>query len=126
MNMNESLYSFLSLKQLKVPVYLGASREERETKQEIEINLDIMFYALPKACTTDQLKDTICYATLVDAIKIFCLKKPFRMIEHLSYELYKFIKKTLPCSCIRLEVRKKPQVHGLEESIFCLKDKDMV
>ncbi len=39
--MSESLYNSLSLKQLKVPVFLGASREERDIKQEVEINLDI-------------------------------------------------------------------------------------
>jgi len=124
--MNESLYSALSLKQLKVSVFLGASQEERDTKQEIEINLDIMFHSLPKACMTDQLKDTFCYATLVDKLKVFCLKKPFRLIEHLGYELYQFVKQTLKNVDINLEIKKRPPVHGLEQSIFCLKDKDTI
>ena len=123
--MSQLLCSSLSLEQLKVPVFLGVSQAERKTKQTIEINLTIWFTELPKACHTDQLEDTICYAQLIDMIKNFCLKKPFCLIEYLGYELYKFLKKTITCSHINLEIRKKPMIHGLWRSIFSLKDQEM-
>jgi dihydroneopterin aldolase len=88
----------------------------------IEINLTIVFHKLPQGCMTDQLQDTVCYATLIDVIKNFCRTKSFHLVEHLAYQLYKLVKQTITSANIRLQIKKKPNIENLGCCVFELND----
>jgi dihydroneopterin aldolase len=114
--------SCLYLYELKVPVHLGTSKAERAIYQMIKIDLAMMFHTLPKGCLTDELSETVCYATLIQSIKDFCQQKPFQLIEHLGYQLYQFIKTRVALANIRLRIKKTPKVDGLGYCVFELND----
>ena len=112
----------LSLKQLRVPVFLGVTSKERAEQQLVKIDLKLIFRDLPRACATDRLEDTLCYATLASNIRQFCSTKVFHLIEHLGYQLYQFIKQSLAGVDINLCIHKNPPIEGLDGSIFCISD----
>jgi dihydroneopterin aldolase len=119
--MNKPVCS-LSLEQLKVPVLLGVDDSELQTPQLIEIDIKIMFYALPKACLTDQLNDTVCYAHLTERIEEFCSEKIFYLIEHLGYQLYRWLKEVIKQADIGLTIKKTPPIDNLAHSVFFIGD----
>ena len=69
------MLSNLEIKKIILKLNLGVESEERSVLQEVEFNININFYSLPEACASDDIKDAVCYAELVDAISVFCLNR---------------------------------------------------
>lgn len=106
--------SSLLINGLELKVHLGWPTKERQHKQRVLLDLDIWFPKPPKACVTDKLNDTVCYANLVKIIKDKTKGKKFHLIEHLCYELFKIIKISLPKnSKVIVHVTKSPKIAGL-------------
>jgi FolB domain-containing protein len=117
------LHSALTLEKLKLNVYLGATATERAKKQDVLLNLTITFPKLPRACSTDNLPDTICYQIITDKIRLFCKDKRFNLIEHLTSQLFTFIKNMLPKNyIITVTIIKQPPIPGLKSSSFTIED----
>jgi FolB domain-containing protein len=102
--------SILEINKLVLNISIGAESLERSNLQEIEFNISIIFISLPRACSSGNINDAICYAKLVDAIKAFCLNKEFNLIEQLSFSLHQHLKKHLlyPEDKLQLQICKKP------------------
>jgi 7,8-dihydroneopterin aldolase/epimerase/oxygenase len=118
--------SRLTLKNLSLMVNLGATDKERDIPQIVILDLYINFKALPKACFTDQIADTVCYDGLIKKIKQFCDKKTFNLLEHLGLQLYDFIKNIISNFgdskqiAIGLHIKKNPPILGLGSSTFSI------
>lgn len=79
-----------------VLVNLGVSDGERNTKQEVNVSIKLFFKNAPKGCVTDSIKDTVCYFEISNAIKEFCNKGSFKLLEYLCHGLYGEIRKGVP------------------------------
>jgi dihydroneopterin aldolase len=88
-------YHSLSIEGYRLPVLLGIEESERSKLQDVLIDLEFRFRSPPKAITTDQLKDTICYSDICLAMRNFSKGKEFKLIENLTQDLYKLISKSL-------------------------------
>lgn len=117
----------LSLRGLKLSVSLGWSAEERLQKQNVMLDIMVRFQEPPKACETDQLNDTSCYAELISILKQYIAEKKFKLIEHLSKDLYDTVKSLLPTtSLVTLRITKQPSIPDLSQGVaFCYGDENI-
>ena len=112
------LNSYLSIRNLELNINLGWRLKERRQEQAILLDIDIYFAKPPKAVKTDQLEDTICYATLIEAIRENLGEKKYKLVEHLSYDIYQLIKMRLSQKAqIMVRVTKHPQIKGLIDGV---------
>jgi dihydroneopterin aldolase len=74
----------LSVEDYSVLCSLGCTAEERATLQEVRASVRIRFAQAPKACETDQLQDTLCYAEVCARIKQVVESKGYQTVEHLA------------------------------------------
>ncbi len=110
--------SYLSICSLELSVNLGWRHKERKQEQAVLLDVDISFFKPPKACETDQLKDAICYAALIEDIRTNLGEKKYKLIEHLAYEIYHIIKMRLPAkSNIMVHLTKYPKIKGLTAGV---------
>lgn len=108
--MNNSNNTTLSFDKLSIKVHLGVSDNEHVNSQEIYLSLKLISTETPKACLSDNIEDAICYDRLSQTIKEFCIGKEFKLIECLTYQLYKVVKNFINDPNIRiwLKVDKYP------------------
>jgi len=109
-----TLHSALFVRALELNVNLGWRRKERSKEQSVLLDLDIRLPKPPKACVTDELDDTVCYASLSDQIRAELGDKKYRLIEHLSRDIYDIVIKQLPKkSRLIVRITKFPKIKGL-------------
>lgn len=112
--MKKSIASYIVLHGLELNVHLGWPEAERVHKQIVTIDIKIQFANPPHGCITDNLADTYCYDTLINAIKMKISEGQYRLLEHLSYKIYQIIKDTISNDIlIEVHVRKKPAIAQL-------------
>lgn len=103
---------------LELGVHLGWPAREQEQEQIVLLDLEICFPQPPKACQTDRLADTVCYATLISALRESMVRRKFRLVEHLSFEIYQFIKPLLPAHTgLTVRIIKHPDIEGLTGAV---------
>ncbi|VVC74733.1 hypothetical protein AQUSIP_00050 [Aquicella siphonis] len=112
---NKKLYTTLSVRGLELNVNLGWRDKERKQEQPVLLDLIIRFPAAPPAaCETDELDDTVCYATLIEHIRHAIAHKKYRLVEHLSADIYRSAKTRLPRPCrLKIRLTKFPKIEGL-------------
>lgn len=104
----------ITLQQLELKVRLGFSEAERASLQPVWVTLDLTFSHPPKACSTDDLKDTICYDTLISNIKKNLAGREFRLLEYLAQEIVQIIKQESGNEMrILVSITKKPAIPDL-------------
>jgi dihydroneopterin aldolase len=105
----------LEVRDLSVPVRLGCSAEERAVPQEARFSLTLELPRPPRACQTDRLEDTICYATICDAIRAVATSGEFATVERLGAAALERLRAALPPDVrARLRVHKvRPPVEDL-------------
>jgi 7,8-dihydroneopterin aldolase/epimerase/oxygenase len=82
---------------LRIPViagqvHLGCLPKERKKSQKYETEIKITFASPPSVCTTDDLKNTPCYAEMSALLEKLSQTKHFASIEHLAMESFKTIR----------------------------------
>lgn len=117
-------HTSLSIRGLELDVTLGWLDNERSKAQTVLLDVDMYFPKPPLACHTDNLKDTICYSTLIQTIRNGIATKHFRLLEHLSQTIYQIIKSYLQDTVkINVSVTKHPAILGLTGgATFCYRD----
>lgn len=115
----------LQLKDISLDVKLGHRKEERAFQQRVLVQITLRFETTPLVCTTDNLHDTLCYATLVNELQKFCDDRSFKLIEALSYQLYHFIKEKVVVMFVEkttvfLCVIKNPPLSTLAQASFSI------
>src|SRR3990167_6107360 len=106
--------SCLSLNALELELFLGWPNEERIRKQVVKLDVKIHYPTAPKAGASDDLQDTVCYRELIEALRKKIGEKHYRLIEHVTEEVYTFLKSFLPSqSFLSVSLTKHPQIQGL-------------
>jgi 7,8-dihydroneopterin aldolase/epimerase/oxygenase len=77
------------------PVRLGVSDEERAEPQEVSLAVALRFGEPVKACLSDRLEDTVCYASLIESAERFCARKPYHLLEALCHDLFLHIRREI-------------------------------
>lgn len=106
----------LELNELRCHVRLGHGAAERSQPQEIDVSVRLEGEALPAACGSDALEDTLCYAELSAEIRGVCGEREYRLIEHLTARIHDRLGERLrkPFSRLTVSVHKlRPPVDGL-------------
>lgn len=110
--------SNLHIRGLKLPVNLGWPDQEREQEQIVSLDLEIIFPKPPLACITDDLKDTVCYAALIQTLRDKLSAQNFHLIEHLGQEIYCIVKEQFPPDAyITIHITKNPNIEGLTNGV---------
>jgi dihydroneopterin aldolase len=121
--MTTNLQSNLTVNGIRILVHLGHTKEEQRNLQEIKVDISIKFPQLPMACQTDNLNDTICYATLSEKLLNYVDGKTFNLIEHLTNCFYDLIKQELTNDIkISVKVHKMSPLSFIMQSSFMLSD----
>lgn len=112
----------LKLSNVVLDVYLGVYDFEQEQLQQVKLDLTITYHKAPAACISDDLKDTICYASINELLLKTALKKRYQLIEHLAQSLLDALKEMLKVHKIdiSLELHKKPPLDNVASASFCV------
>ncbi len=108
----------LRMKELSLMLHLGCEAEERETAQEVRLNVELHFHAPLCAGRSDELRDTVCYGALADALRRHFTGE-YQLIERVTEEAYRIVKEMGRGAQVAVEVRKvNPPVPGLMGGAF--------
>ena len=113
--MAETTTAMLEFRRARLAVRLGCGEEERGAPQAVDLDLAIAFAAPPRACASDRLEDTVCYADLIELARKVVEGREFRLVEHLAHELFARLRPLVPADA-RLWLRATklaPPVVGL-------------
>ena len=116
----------LEINKLILKLNIGVGAGERSNAQNIECNLVIYFARMPASCQSDDIKDALCYASIVEAIEKFCQDREFHLIEHLGYSLYQYLKDNLlnPLDRLSLRICKAPPIPSIKgDCCFVIDDR---
>ncbi len=110
--------SILEINKLILDISIGVEDEERAVLQSIELNINIAFAKIPIACSSGNIDDTICYAKLLESIKLFCLGKEFYLIEQLAFSLHQHLKSHMLHSedILKLQICKSPPLKEIKDN----------
>lgn len=103
-NRTRPLGGELTIDDLELWVHLGCSDGERATPQPVLLSLALRFDAPPRACESDELVDTICYAELSDVARTVTSAREFNTVESMAWEIARSLRERLPGS-VRLTLR---------------------
>ena len=115
----------LEFRGARLEVRLGCSAAERATPQAVDLDVVVRFAALPRACESDDLSHTVCYADLIDAARAACVGREFKLVERLAHELFLRLRPLVPSgAALWLRATKlHPPVEGLSGGVsFALGD----
>lgn len=108
--------SFIELKDMRFFVHHGVFEQETIVGNQFVVNLRLEI-DLSKACRSDDVNDTVNYATVYELVKKE-METPSRLIEHVAYRILQRLKKSFP-EITTIEVRlakKHPPVCGEVDS----------
>ncbi len=109
----------LSIEDLEMWVHLGCSAGERANPQPVLLSVALRFDAPPRACETDVLADTVCYAELSEIARGISAAREFNTVESMAWEIARGFRARLPGS-VRMTLRlAKPRapVAGLKGGV---------
>ena len=120
--------SKLLISDLRLWISLGCLEQERYNKQCVSFDICVVFPNPPKAVLTDNIKDSICYAHIVDLVKTVVEGKQYKLVERLATDVYDVIdsylqKKEFNSESLSVKVTKTsppvPDVHGGISFTYC-------
>ena len=76
----------ISISNLRLRTYIGFNPEEKTKRQDVVINLDIRYRALP-ACTSDDAQDALDYKIITKRIIHHTENGRFHLLERLAADL---------------------------------------
>jgi FolB domain-containing protein len=82
----------LELKDWQLNVFLGCHDWEQLQPQLVSIDINLIYAQAPLGCQSDNLKETNCYASLLNNLSKHLHLQKFNLIEHLAYKIYSLCK----------------------------------
>ncbi len=82
----------MKIKDLSLQVSLGCSAEERASLQEVRVGIELRFVEAPLGTRSDDLKDTVCYARMSEALRSHIEGKQFQLVEKIAADFHKIIR----------------------------------
>ncbi len=112
----------LKLTEVILDVYLGVYDFEQAQLQQVKLDLIISYHKVPRGCISDDLNETICYASINELLLKTARHKRYQLIEHLAQSLLDALKEMLEaCKVdIYLELHKKPPLDNVALASFCV------
>jgi dihydroneopterin aldolase len=111
--------SGIVLRGLEFLVFLGWPDEERAQQQKVVVDFNLQYKQPPHGCVSDDLKDTYCYDTLTASLLEKISQKPYRLLEHLTHEVYQHIKSFVGQDTkVSVRVQKFPPIANLKGGAF--------
>jgi dihydroneopterin aldolase len=121
--------SEIHLRGFRTHVNLGCQEVERAHQQEVRMNISLRWVSFPKACWSDDLRDTFCYVALMQYVRVALQSKEFFLIEYLSYYIYQSVRAFIAQYdslsddiLLRVEIIKTAPVEDLQEATFLCSD----
>jgi FolB domain-containing protein len=90
---------------LKVKCIVGVKPEERQTPQEVSINLKLVL-DLTNAISSDDIEDTVDYDDLTRQVVRFVEQSDFKLLEKLAYEVASLAKEQTRAAEVTVLVKK--------------------
>ncbi len=109
-----SIYSFLEIKSLVLPVRIGQTEQERQNPQDISFNMTLGFTQALNDEKTDKLKNSVCYFKICERVKQLTNQNQFALVEKLAFEILTALKAELPAYTrvqVRVQKLKAPVPH---------------
>ena len=102
------------IKDMRLRAFHGVLEQERTVGNDYVINISVD-YSVEKAMKSDDVNDTLNYATLADIIKTE-MAQPSRLLEHVAGRIVKSINTRFPSAKgITLDIRKvAPPISSLD------------
>lgn len=120
---DDNIHACLRLPTIKISVHLGHEAGERQQAQAISLDIRFKFSQLPMACHSDELSDTICYRQLAEDLQQYCQSQSFKLIEHLAWRLFSYLKAQFSgMEALSLTVKKTLPLANIQHSEFTLSD----
>jgi 7,8-dihydroneopterin aldolase/epimerase/oxygenase len=91
--MNPSARHRMRIKDLSLQVRLGCTADERANPQEVRVGIELRFAEAPMGVESDDLKDTICYARISEALKAHVEGKEFQLVEKMAGDFYQIVRR---------------------------------
>lgn len=112
--------SILEVPGFIVNLHLGCEAWEREHTQEVKVFLKLKFLEENVSESSDELKDTVCYAELAETVKMVSKKSEYKLIEKFAKDVYLKLKENLNFKVqLDIKVHKlKPPIDILTEGVF--------
>jgi len=92
---------YIFIDKLNLPVLIGVNPREQATPQVIELSLRIGISTM-KAGKSDQLSDTVDYASVVECIKTELPMQHFRLLERLAEYLADLLLERFKADWVRI------------------------
>lgn len=112
MPLDHAPFHSLEARDLRYRLRLGCSAEERARPQEVGISVEFRFDSTPIGMFSDELRDTICYAGLNEALERHFASREYKLIERVAGEVY-LIARELARGAAKVAVR----VHKLKPPV---------
>ncbi len=97
---------------LKLQTIIGCLPEEKKQAQTLIIDVD-MIKDLQKAAQTDDIKQTINYANVIEQIQQFIERSRFELLETLAEHLAQFLLKEYSIQEITLKIQKPEAIQNV-------------
>jgi len=116
--MKKLKYSRLDIRGLELNIHLGWHESEQQQSQIVLLDVTINFVEPPAACASDHLDDAYCYAKLSALIREKTANQRYRLIEHLSHEIYQIVKPIFKDQAhIGIGITKQPSIPNLRDGV---------
>lgn len=117
------MYRQLNINNYETNFILGNNEDEKIEKRRVLISISLRFSEENASCRSDNLADTVCYASLLEFIEAKLQNASFNLIERAAGFIYEAIGEYLKDKTNhvqrRVEVTKiAPPVAGLESASF--------
>lgn len=97
--------SFLLIRDLRLKLFLGVGERERSSLQQVSCYIKIFYPFVPQGAISDDISSVFCYDELCKSISAKFENKEFKLLEHLAYEIYLFLKSKINYN-IELKLKK--------------------
>jgi len=104
------------IRQLQVSTIVGVHDWERQVKQVLTIDLD-MVGDFSQAAQTDHLEDAIDYCAVAETIQAYCEQHHHHLLESLVKKLAVLLLDKFPCIEVGLSIAKPGAIAGASEVI---------
>jgi dihydroneopterin aldolase len=100
----------LRIRALRLMARVGATEEERSAAQPVLVDVDVSA-DLSRAGHSDELKDTVDYARVLQRVQDVVEGRPFALLEHIAESIAEAVSGMAPGAGVSVEIGKeKPPV----------------
>ena len=108
------MQDIIYIKDLRVQTIIGIFGWEREVRQEVSIDLEMVFDC-KRAAKTDAIKDTIDYKKITKGIIKFVEESDFQLQETLAEGIAELVKNEYKVNSLKLRVSKPGALRHAED-----------